>query len=550
MAEVIGIITGLYAAGQALQTFANQIQKWKRLSERLFDIREGLEFTELSLDSWQSKFDIQAHRPDLHMRILFGKEGQERVMATLASIHSINRTIKTDINRVRGIPLKVPSVRSSHGDSDHTANEQLVRECLWKIQRNTSWSRKFVLSVLGKAEDLEARIERLHHKLIILERFSDLYFAKEHPDVFSEIRRLPGRRVIIKVGDGRTDILPRKVLDALATRKDAELLHRASGHDRVHIGISVPQISNHDFAFLLSLNGRTHEVLAAPVKVKQVNDPSRVLKNFATAVSALINKTHDKCYMMPSSSTSIGFHVDHPPTNLLADLEHKDSLSTIIRGQNTYLGSQTLYSQDQCAIASGIAQGCFRLIGSQWLSFLDCTNVRWRRTKDGKWTSMLTAMPGSLSTTRTLERCHTANRQRRDDRNLSKHIHIFRIGLVLAELALKSPISYIDFDGTTYTTRLYVNDGEEVNANEIASRVEMRSNVFLGNMVFFCLNVLQDSQAMADKSVEGSYFQDVFKQAEELDRLVRADRRRGGLSRSPLGSGVNTPRSAAGSYVY
>ena len=78
----------------------------------------------------------------------------------------------------------------------------------------------------------------------------------------------------------------------------------------------------------------------------------------------------------------------------------------------------------------------------------------------------------------------------------------------------------------------------------------MRSNVFLGNMVFFCLNVLQDNQAMADKSVEGSYYKDVFKQAEELDRLIKADRRRGGLSSSPLGSGVTTPRSTAGSYVY
>jgi hypothetical protein len=550
MAEVLGIITGLHTAGQALHIFANQIHKWKRLSERLFDIREGLEFAELSLHSWQAKFDIQAHRPDLHMRILFGKEGQERVMATLASIHSINRTIKSDINRVRGIPLKVPSVGSGHNDSGNTSNEEIVKDCLRRIQRNTSWSRKFVLSILGKAEDLEMRIERLHHKLTILERFSDLYLERVHPDVYSEIRRLAGRRVIIKVGDRRMDTIQKKVLHALAARKDAELLHRASGHDPIHIGLSVPQISRDDFAFLLSLNGTTHEVLAAPKTVKVVNDPSRVPKDFATAISAVINKTHDPCYMMPSSAISIGFHISEPPASLLADMEHKDALSTIIRGQNTYLGSQILYSQDQCAIASGIAQGCFRLIGSQWLSFLDCANVRWRRTKDGKWISMLTATPGPLSKIRTLDRCHTANTQRRDNRDLSKHIHIFRIGLVLAELALKSPISYIDFDSATYTTRLYVNDGEEVDANEIASQVEMRSNVFLGNMVFFCLNVLQDGHAMADRSIEGSYFQDVVKQAEELDRLIRADRRRRGLSPSPLGSGVTTPRSAGGTYVY
>ncbi|KAF1946616.1 hypothetical protein EJ02DRAFT_393611 [Clathrospora elynae] len=544
MAEVLGVITGLYTAGQALQTFAHQIHKWRHVSERLFDIREGLDVVKVTLESWQYKYDIQAHRPDLHMRILFGKEGFERIQATLGSISIVARTIESDIDRVKGQALKV----RTPGDPNDSANEEVVKDCLRRIQRNTTWSRKFKLSVLGKADDLEMRLERLHRKLNALERFSDSYLEQEHPYIFAEVKRLPGRRFIFKVGNGRMDTVQSKLLGALAARKDAELLHRATGKgNQVHIGLSVPQIHKRDFAFLLSLNGRTYEVLVHPVKIKAVNDPLRVQTSFLTAVPALIRNTHEACYMLPSSSTSAGFQVSIPPASLLSDLECKDALSTIVRQQNTRLGSQILYPQDQCAIASGIAQGCFRLIGSQWLTFLDCTNVRWRRTKEGKWTSMLTAAPGTAAVTRSLDKCLVANRQRRDSRDLSKHMHIFRIGLVLAELALKSPILYIDFDDSTNMTKLFINDGEEVDAGEVAAQVDLKSNVFLGNMVFFCLNVLQNRDAMADKSIEGAYFQDVLKQAEELDGLIRADKRRGGVS--PGGSGMSTPRNG-GSYVF
>jgi hypothetical protein len=555
MAEVLGVISGLYTAGQALHTFALQIKQWKRLSERLFDIKEGLDIAKLSLDSWRHKYDIQVQRPDVHIKILFGKEGHDRIKATLGTVDMITRSIKSDIGRARGLALNLESRRGHCGDSQHMSNEDRVRECLRRIRHNTTWSRRFELSVLGKAHDLEERLGRLYQKLTMLERFTDFYLEKEHAEIFSEIKRLPGRRVIIKVGDGRTDTIQSRVLDAVRAQKDAERLHGCSAssqNNRLHLGISIPRVHKRDFAFLLNMNGRSHEVLVQPVTIKAIHDPSLVPNNLATAVSTLVNRTQDNCYMIPSLSTSAGFIVKNPPTNLLSDLQYKEALSSVIRDQNVYLGSQTLYSQDQNAIATGIAQGCFRLIGSQWLSFLDCSNIRWRRTKDGKWASMLTAVPGQSLTTRTLEQCYRVNRQRRDRRDLSKHVQIFRIGLVLAEIALKTPFSYIDFDTATYKTSLYINDGEEVSAHEVASQVELRSNILLGNMVFFCLNVLQDNIVMADESIQSSYFRDVLGQAEELERFFGADRRRGGLSpgSSPFGSGTNTPRSAGSSYVF
>ena len=212
MAEVLGVISGLYTAGQALHTFALEIRQWRRLSERLFDIKEGLDFAKLSLDSWQQKYDIQVHRPDVHTRILFGKEGHERITATIGTVNVITGSIKSDIKRVRGLALNFESRRGYYGETQHLSNEDRVKECLWRIRHNTTWSRRFELSVLGKANDLEERLRRLYQKLTMLERFTDFYLEREHAEIFSEVKRLPGRRVIIKVGDGRTDTIQSRVL--------------------------------------------------------------------------------------------------------------------------------------------------------------------------------------------------------------------------------------------------------------------------------------------------------------------------------------------------
>lgn len=53
MAEVLGILTGLLAVGQALESFAQQTREWKRLSDRLFDIKEGLDCNKLALERWK-----------------------------------------------------------------------------------------------------------------------------------------------------------------------------------------------------------------------------------------------------------------------------------------------------------------------------------------------------------------------------------------------------------------------------------------------------------------------------------------------------------------
>lgn len=560
MAEVLGILTAIYTGAGILGDIASYTSKWGLLSDRLFDIKEGLDVAELTLQSWQKKYDIQDRRPLIYMDVLFGRLGRERIQQTLGSIKIFSKTIETDINKVvsRALLASPSSRRRAPLESSDRYDKELVQESLRKIKTNTSWSRKFKYSVLGHADDLEMRLECLHRKLGMLERFSDHYLLLEHPEIFSTIKRLPGRRVILSISDTLAhSTIQEKLLAALRARKDAELLHKASNPqdltNRIHIGISVPQIHKRDFAFLLHLNGpgQTTEVLIHPVKIRAIHDRTRVPSEISSAIPNLLRDGNEKCYMLPSSSRSDGFQISIPPQNLLADLQYRNPLSTHIRHHTS--PTQNLLAhlapQDQIGIAVAISQGSFRLIGSQWLEFLEARNIRWRRSSgdSGKWTCMLAATPGDASTKHTfsklLQTAALQQRRDRDTRDLSKHIHIFRIGLLLTELALKTPISYIDTNysphNQTSSLKVFIpgigEEGASLSAMEIAAAVDMKTNVLLGNMVFECLNVLMEGKG-EEGEVEGSFYREVVRVSEELEGVCfgRGERRRGG-------SGVSTP---------
>ncbi|KAJ4344998.1 Protein spt10 [Ascochyta clinopodiicola] len=487
----------------------------------MFDLREGIGAAEISLLSWQRKFNVCERQPIIYMQILFGRLGCERVQATLKDIQVLTGTIQQDIDLIISCALRA---RPRHSRAD----EWLVEDCLTRTWRKTSWSRKFFLNVLERAEDLEMHLECLHRRLTMLERFSDYYLEKEHPDIFLGLERLPGRKPVLKPGNRRSGSLQIKLLDALSAQKDAEMLHKASGEDsRVHIGLSVPQIREQDFAFLLSLGGSTHEVLVHPVKIKAVNGSTRIHSSLMTAIPNLTQSQakHDVSYLKPWPHSSAGFQLTIPPTPLLTTLQYKLPLSAIFQTQHPRINSQLLYPQDQVALSTAIARASIRLLNTPWLDHLTSSNLRWRRTTSGEHTVMLARTHIESPMSRALASYIAAHKPRRD---LGKHTQIFRIGIVLAELCLKIPLEHIVFDAHTATVRIFVGD-EEVGAAELAAEVERKCNVFLGNMVGFCLGSLKDCDGVGDGGIEGAYLVDVVREAERLEGVVRAARIWGGV---------------------
>lgn len=524
MAEVLGIITSLLTAGQVLESFAHQTRKWKRLSERLLDICEELYVAEIALHSWKRKFRIEKQPIRVEQRmlqVLFGKPGSEHITMLLGSIASLSKVVQREINKTISRPLQIHTVKLPLDGTQGDFDQRVVEKCLARIRENVSWSRKFALSVLGQADELERRINRLDHKIGRLERLSDLLLETEHPGIFEAMKRLPGRKVIPQVGSESAEQIAKRLQNLLTWPKYAELLHMAlEPHNCLHIGLYVPQVDQKDFDFLIDHEGATHEIVARPVRFAKDRVIPRLTTSFEAAIPALRKQDTENIHVRPATASLEGFRASLPVMSQLVDLEYKDSLSIIIRDQKTNLGSQILYPQDQNAIASGIAIGSIRLIGSRWLNSLDCVNIRWRRTIPGGWTCMLMSTPGNIAITRELDKCLEMNSSQSGNRDLIKHVHIFRVGLVLAEIALKQPISYIEYVPFTRTMKLFLNSDEEINAVDVAALVDKKCNPFLGNMIMFCLGVLQNRDAMADRKIEDAYDRHVVKNAKELEHFM------------------------------
>jgi hypothetical protein len=545
MTEVFSILPDLSATGRALETFARHIKDWSLLSARLYDIREGLGATELSLEAWHRKYNIQPKRHAVYLQVLFGRQGFSHIQNTLESAIVIFESIQNDINNIVAQVLKArPKNLSTYL---FHPNDDELKVCLQWIRKSPSRSRRFIYSTFITTNDLEMHLEQLHRKLTLLERLSDYYLSQEHSDVFSKVNRLPGRRNIHSQDASHHPTIQHTLLDRLAARKDAELLHRACQNTSIHIGLSVPQIHKRDFAFLLSQDEDIQEVLLHPVKITAVNDATRVPSTITTALSSLVEKTQqEKCYVLPSPSSSAGFQLSVPPSSILAALEYKSPLLTLIRDEHPPPTTQPFYPHDQSTLASGLAHDTFRLIGSPWLQFLDCQNVRCRKNANGQWTTMLAAVPGPPSVTHALDEWYATHVHISD---AMKRMHVFRIGLVLAELALHCSIGTLVFNPASSTIDIMVpnanGEDEVVDVEEVAAEVERRTNVFLANMVVFCLAVVRDDDVGSEGGgLEGAYYEEVLGQAAELERLAREWRRGGSPAGSAIGSVMGSPRSA------
>lgn len=542
MAKISDIASAISAASQALHIFAQQIQPWRDISDRLLDLCQGMTVCQHVFERWQHKWEVNESQPHVYLRALFGHEGCHNIQLTLSSIYKISGSLQDHVDEIIGRALRFQLPNSTHS---RPLDQGLVEACLYNIRRRPSWKQKFILGVWHRAETMEISLQRLEISLRVLESHTNYFLGKEQPHIFSDTKRLPGRKFILRLGIDRTVTVKAGITDILAAQRDGELLHRASDPGNViHIGLSVPRIHPKDFAFLLPSAEKTHEFLVRPVRITVgANDP-RVPQQLSSALPKLDRTTRrssSPCVVKPSSNTD-GFELSAPPISLLSALEHKAPMSAILTTQPLHLNSQTLYTRDQNALAAGLAQSTLRLLGTPWLHSLDSANVRWRRTSDGQWTSMLTANPGETYTTRVLDAMCTSYPL--NARDLTRHTHIFRIGLVLAELCLRTRIR-VSFDSRAQTIALHIRNGDAVRgltAAEVAAEVDLSCNPFVGEMVFFCLGALMDKSRLGERDVQGGYIGAVVGSAENLESVIRLPRRKG-----TWGGGSSSGSSAGGS---
>jgi hypothetical protein len=396
-------------------------------------------------------------------------------------------------------------------------NAHLVEKAVTQISRDMRARRRFLFTTFKKGEDLCMELDRFHRELIILGRISDTHAEREHPEVFGDIRfNHLGKKIRLRITaprfeDGRKLQSDAKTLDE--AYKAGEKLQYYIGLNGTRKETSEMRVDRNFQVLLCGDGSRSKEVTLQPVVFSEAN--RRYLRpSFSTALNELGKRSYTKGeYLLPHDvPLNRGFLLVPAPETWISGLERASPLASVIEGSRNGSIRQYLPLQDRLGVGSSLADGCFRFLDSNWLNKLDAENVRAKRAADGSWMTTLSNGRGDRSTSETLHEISAASLADRGHRDLTRQIQIFRLGLVLTELALKVPIDYIEKENGKLSVIIRIQGQDEpMDASEIAAEVQRETNSRLyGDMVFFCLSTLSAWERVRDDGIDEKYYGKVF----------------------------------------
>lgn len=518
MAEITAILPVVSAVTQAVNiiySIAKVVQKYRAISNHLFDIYIDLHASRLILSRWLEDWGVTEGTTNVYYECFFGQGGWRVIRATHGEIQNIIKRVNSELDGVVHDALKQANV-SSRERYRRRYDRELFQQAIENISRSTTMSRKLKLTFWSTIDDLESEMTRLGKHLENLHRMSEYYSEHENPDVFGPLNSMPTQKK-------RLMLEWPKPQEGDWLQRDAKYLREAyAAGDRLEhqIGLLLPAITNGQaypqgrkldpkFQILLRNGTAKSTVLARPVAYRE-DQRRRLQSSLSSTLSPLNGGGEEEAHLLPPQApVSHGYLLKVTPDRWLSELERGDSLAKILAQSRDVSNRARLSMRDRTAIAMSLVEGCFRLLGSEWLDNLDAGNIRGKKHSDGSWMTILGSEAGERSTTRTLAELAEAEQRSRSSRSLAVHCQIFRLGLILTELILRVPITYIDKDPQKPGARIWIKDLEDdpMEAMEIAARVDGEINTrLLGDIVFFCLSSMQERAAMRDPIIANKFY--------------------------------------------
>lgn len=362
---------------------------------------------------------------------------------------------------------------------------------------------------------MDAEIARFDTKLTNLDRLAEGHLLETHPDLFDKDPSQRHRERQGLIQDGMRDEMRKAVRN---TREDAEGMHTAwaaTDDLKCHLAIangssksSREAIVDEQLHFVVANGDKPREIQVTSARFK--GPGVRSLPDSLNDVSKSIYRSSQRDWQLlpPGATNGIGFKIYAPPRSSLAKLDARQPLSSLL---NENVGSKlaSLKTEDKLKVAVGMIEGCYRYLGTPWLNHLDSSNVRGDRNSHGAWMALLEAKPGNRNVSQALTQLSAKGPYK--GLRLESHKQIFRLGIVLAELAVGSLVSYaeasddIKVPGVSLVFQDLAED-DRLSAEEIAAEVENRTgSEIYANLVRFCLSVLQTRTKIKTLRVDDAY---------------------------------------------
>lgn len=388
-----------------------------------------------------------------------------------------------------------------------------MRRALARIDKRMSRKRRFFWSVILKADDLDYQITRFNKKLTNLERFAAGFLLDAHPSFLSRDPSQLQRETQHLVQDGMRDERRQMVR---GTREDAESVYKAwdLAEENLQCHLAIARLNEQvrdpmldkNLYFILSNGGKATEVRLKPVTFEDPEERRRLPNSLTDAFHSATAKPRSTGDLLPPGAIDgSGFEVHINSRAALAKLDRSDPLSVIL-ARTQFSSISALTAKDKVAIAVSLVGAGYRFLGTPWMHFLDTANIRGDRSGDGTWTAMLCAQIGSRSVHQALARLSSSRSYQNFD--LDRHKQVFRLGIVLTELAIGSLVSHAEASDNIRVPGISLvlpelADEDRLDADEIATEVESSTgSESYGNLVRFCLSVLQSRSKIKELSID------------------------------------------------
>jgi hypothetical protein len=536
MAEVLPILSAVSTAIKIIDWFVTAVDKYQRVARQLSVAKTKLRFAEFLLEAWRRRYDVREERLNTYYETLFSSEcgpsmntfdaanrdtesGWLELRQCLGHVDMIHGDVKEKIeNMVHGTVDKGGIIKRNvrYRSED---NEMLVKESIRTIKKSMGVARRFY-SVLSKdVAELQADLVSLLDMIDTLSKFSELLSEKEYSKDLGSQRHVPGKKALLAIeysSEDGTDI-----------QRNAKALRNAfeagGGGLNCCIALAVPKSPREcESRLYRGVDGNMQllieenkQLVVKPVKIRSEQDRPKVPSSISAAAADLGSRgVQNRCLLAPGAPLDEAFEMIISPALHLRNMNLR--LSSLLRPP---LNSLPLSLQDTIALSVSLSEGCFRLLGSAWLHDLDVLNIRSGKGEEGKWMTLLQTTndgkSGDVSTRRALDSFRQKKREGRSRRDIGIHCQIFRLGLILTELALRKPITYIQEDEQASAMNVVIEhidpSKQPVSAEKVAMRVKAETaSDLLADMTYFCLSVLESDAKIRDERIGDKFYSEVL----------------------------------------
>jgi len=417
---------------------------------------------------------------------------------------------------------------------DDRYDPDLARQAVQRISKSLPKRRRFFWALTYRAADLQSDLRRLDKKLINLDRFSRRCAETLWPGTFGPLSDLPWKK-------RQQSLTAPSAADGSKVQSHVQALHKARGtgqNIRYFVGLTTPRPNGkarniNAVEIVVRQNGKGVELLLKPEEFERAAKTKRTFHAAADEFLSLTSatKSEHETYLVPSGAAhSDGFVVTSPKekNQVLSQVIEKADLTTRLRHSRNIHGKELLSQEYRTAMTTSLVDGCFRFLGSEWLDNMSSGNLRGGRGAQGIWKMALGSNAVNRSIDTQFENIKTAAQGMRSKRDLTRHTHVFRLALVLVELLLDVEISQVQKKDGRFVVDVFVRSIKEgaLSAEELADRVEEKSqSKILGDLIYFCLSSLQDSEMVQEQHLDEKFYARAFLPAYEMSNALI--RRRG-----------------------